>query len=1407
MSTKEIQGRTKQTRHIVEIPNLVELQLNSYRWFLEEGMQELFNSFSPIYDFTGNTSISLTDFTLGEPKYSVEECRDRDMTFESPIKAKVLLRQASKEEIESEVYLGDLPLMTDKGTFIINGAERVVVSQLARSPGVYFKDSLDFSGKVLYFATIIPQEGAWVDVETDNASLVTVRIGQTKKFPLTTLLRALDAFPQAVAPLEMTIKDVLARFWVYKNVELQDENGKPNGTEVQKDFFVAYRLFEPVVDKKTGEIIAEGETQATEAFLTELAGKIGENTVIKLYSRTETTQDILDMFSTRATLESPTAEMLLGKRPVEDIRGDGEKILVKAYHLIADKTTANAVVKQKLATLEVLDVNRYVEACIEQDAATDINSALLDIYKKIRPGDPATVDSARNLVQSIFFDARRYDMAKVGRFKVNKKLGATVPMSARTLTKEDLVSILRYIINLNAGAADYSTDDIDHLENKRVRSVGELLTSQLRMGFLRMEKVAKERMTSLDNDNIIPAVILSVKPISASIKSFFGSSQLSQFMDQTNPLAELTAKRRLSALGPGGLSRQSAKLEVRDVHHSHYGRICPIETPEGPNIGLIGSMAVHARIDDYGFLETPYRVVKNGQVSDDIVWMTADIDHRHYIAPANIRLDDDNRFVDETVQVRFEEGYPNVKPTRVEFMDVAPVQLISIATAMIPFIENDEATRALMGANMQRQAVPTLRPDAPLVKTGMEKRSARDSGAVIIARRSGVVTRVTAEQVDVTTEDGRIDSYRLINLLRSNNSTCITQRPIVNKGQRVRQGQVLTDGPCTDQGELALGQNVLVAFMPWGGYNYEDAILLSERLVKDDVFTSIHIEEFDKEARDTKLGPEEITRDIPNVGEDMLKDLDEEGIIRIGAEVRPDEILVGAVAPKGQGELTAEERLIIAIFGKKAEETRDVSLRVPHGNGGRVVDVKVFSRFKYQGSRDKRIYNFCKRPDPSVKDMEDGELLRLPADELNAGVNMSVRVYIAQKRKIMEGDKMAGRHGNKGVISKILPMEDMPFLPDGTPVDIVLNPLGVPSRMNIGQILETHLGYVGRHMDCSFVNPAFEASTEQEIVNEMERLANHFRTRTLENYVNGELRLGVQFSKGQTTNEMMDELRARLTSLDAPRLAQIGDIVASAPAVSPVQRELEAGSGSGTAMLAEGTGNDQGTGNREQGTEGAVAVGDDAITNHEPRTTNADVEAIVTRIQENCWKRAGFDPHTGKTKLRDGLTGEDFEMPVTVGVIYMLKLAHLVDDKIHARSTGPYSLVTQQPLGGKAQFGGQRFGEMEVWALEAYGAAYMLQEILTIKSDDVLGRVKTYESIVKGDNILEPGVPESFKILVNELQSLALKVTVLDEQDKEIDLRDRDDDIDPNGDPAKAAIRRQQSQQKALRLPEEEPTF
>ncbi len=1396
---KEIQHASKKTSHTVDIPNLVELQLDSYRWFLEEGLSELFASFSPIYDFTGNTSISLVDFTLGEPKYTVDECRDRDMTFESPIKARVRLTQASKEMIESEVYLGDLPLMTDKGTFVINGAERVVVSQLARSPGVYFKDNLDFSGRVIFFATLIPSEGAWVDVESDATDQVTVRIGQTRKFPITTLLRALNAFPNGVIPIEMQLGAVREKLWIYKNVETGPQTRKS-----ERDYIMPMALVEAVVEKKTGEILADAGMRITDSIaerdqrnswddgsryvsLEELAERVGDHYVLKLNSPCEATTDIVKLFSNRVTLEGEdlTAENLIAKRATADITdAKSEKVLLRAFGKI-DKTIATAIVKLGLTSIELYEVHRYVESTLEQDPAYTKEEALLDIYKKIRPGDPATADSSRNLIQSIFYDTRRYDMAKVGRFKMNKKLGADVPLRARTLTREDLVSILRYVVNLSEGTG--TTDDIDHLENKRVRSVGELLSSQLRMGFLRMEKVAKERMTSMDTDSIIPQVILSVKPISASIKSFFGSSQLSQFMDQTNPLAELTHKRRLSALGPGGLSRQSAKLEVRDVHHSHYGRICPIETPEGPNIGLIGSMAVHARVDQYGFLETPFRKVRGGIVTNDIVWMTADTDHHFHIAPANIKLLD-GKFVDgdgitelKQIQVRFEDSYPIVPPTKVELMDVSPMQIVSVATALIPFLENDDASRALMGSNMQRQAVPTLRPDAPLVKSGIERRAARDSGAVIIARRPGTVTRVTAEQIVVTTEDNRLDTYNLLNMLRSNHATCITQRPLVNKGQRVRRGQVLADGPCTDKGELALGQNVLVAFMPWGGYNYEDAILLSERLVKDDIFTSIHIEKYEKEARDTKLGPEEITRDIPNVGEDMLKDLDENGIIRIGAEVRPEDILVGEVAPKGQGELTAEERLIIAIFGKKAEETRDVSLRVPHGEKGKVVDVKVFSRFKYQCVRCKTIYNFSKRPDRTVCERCDGDMVRLPSDELNAGVNQLVRVYIAQKRKIMEGDKMAGRHGNKGVISKILPEEDMPFLPDGTPVDIVLNPLGVPSRMNIGQVLETHLGLVGKHLNCSFVNPAFEGSTDHEILGELDRLAQHLRRKVVTNYVNSELAMGLEFAPEASADDMLAQIRAEMQTYDGHRLEEISRIVAGPAVEGAVQLELEQHNTLKTDLRDEAA------------LETAETEPEEELPPL-PVPKGFDFDIVIEQIKKNAWWRSGISPTSGKCHVRDGLTGNQFDHEITVGFIYMLKLAHLVDDKIHARSTGPYSLVTQQPLGGKAQFGGQRFGEMEVWALEAYGAAYTLQEILTIKSDDVLGRVKTYEAIVKGDSMLEPGVPESFKILVNELQSLGLKVAVEDENNREIDLKDRDDDIDPHEDPMKAAARRRARQ-------------
>ena len=1363
---KEIQGRTKQTHHISEIPSLVELQLDSYQWFLEEGLHELFASFSPIYDFTNQTSISLTDFTLGEPKYSLEECRDRDMTFEAPIKSKVLLKQANKEEIESEVYLGDLPLMTDKGTFIINGAERVVVSQLARSPGVYFKDSLDFSGKVLFFATIIPQEGAWVDVETDNSSQVTVRIGQTRKFPLTTLLRALNAFPQACLPLEMPIHEILERSWIYKTVEAFDEEGKQLPSRTEKDFFLAMRIKAPIVDKKTGEIVAEEDALATEEFLKALAEKIGEKTVIKVYSRINNTTDILNMFSTRQTLPSPEPEHLLHKRPVYEIVDEKGKVLVKPYQLIADKTTANAVAKHiaKLPTpeLEVLAVNKYVEATLDQDVATDTDSAMLDIYRKIRPGDPATLESARSLVQNIFFDARRYDMAKVGRYKMNKKLGSRLPLGARAMTKEDLVSILRYIINLNAGEG--TTDDIDHLENKRIRSVGELLASQLRMGFLRMEKVAKERMTSLDNDNIIPQVILSVKPISASIKSFFGSSQLSQFMDQTNPLAELVSKRRLSALGPGGLSRQSAKLEVRDVHESHYGRICPIETPEGPNIGLINSLATYAKVNKYGFIETPYRLVRDGQVQDGWKYLSAMEEEKLVVAQADAPTDKEGNFTNELVSVRKQGDFRLVKPQDVTAVDVSPRQLVSVAAALIPFLENDDANRALMGSNMQRQAVPLIRADAPLVGTGMEAAVARDSGATIVAKRPGVVDQIDGARIVVraTAEDGTthgVDIYRLRKYMRSNQSTCINQRPLVKVGDRVNTGDIIADGPSTDLGELALGRNVLCAFMPWNGYNFEDSILISERIARDDVFTSIHIEEFELMARDTKLGQEEITRDIPNVGEEALRNLDEAGIVYIGAEVNPGDILVGKVTPKGESPMTPEEKLLRAIFGEKASDVRDTSLKLPPGVTGTIVDVRVFSRrgvdkderamaierseierlakdrdderaiqersflnrmrekllnrkasAGFKGIKSGTVItdevlaehprgawrNIAVSDDAVMAEIEtlkreydeavrrlqarfDGKVEKLQrGDELPPGVMKMVKVFVAVKRKLQPGDKMAGRHGNKGVVSRVTPVEDMPFLEDGTHVDLVLNPLGVPSRMNVGQILETHLGWA-----CATL--------------------------------------------GKQVGELVDEYR-RTGAQRENLLEMLRDIYGDAVFAA----EIEPMSTEQLLELSD---------NLKKGIPIATPVFDGARM--------SDIEGMLTKAGLNT---------SGQVFLTDGRTGETFERKVTVGYIYMLKLHHLVDDKIHARSIGPYSLVTQQPLGGKAQFGGQRFGEMECWALEAYGAAYTLQEMLTVKSDDVSGRTKVYEAIVREQDTFEAGIPESFNVLVKELKSLGLNV-------------------------------------------------
>ncbi|WP_223703241.1 DNA-directed RNA polymerase subunit beta [Sutcliffiella deserti] len=1151
-------GRHRQRRsyarisEVLELPNLIEIQTSSNQWFLDEGLREMFHDISPIEDFTGNLSLEFIDYSLGEPKYSVEESKERDVTYSAPLRVKVrLINKETGEVKDQDVFMGDFPLMTDTGTFVINGAERVIVSQLVRSPSVYYNGKLDKNGKKGFSATVIPNRGAWLEYETDAKDVVYVRIDRTRKLPVTVLLRALG---------------------------------------------------------------------------------FGSD------------QEIID---------------LLGE-------------------------------------------NEYLRNTLDKDNTESSEKALLEIYERLRPGEPPTVENAKSLLESRFFDPKRYDLASVGRYKINKKLhiknrlfnqriaetlvdpetgeiivekgtlldrrtldrilpniedgiGLTsfhprgvidkeVPMQSikiyspndsegekeilvlgngfidekvKHIAPSDIIASISYFFNLLHGVGD--TDDIDHLGNRRLRSVGELLQNQFRIGLSRMERVVRERMSIQDTNTITPQQLINIRPVIASIKEFFGSSQLSQFMDQTNPLAELTHKRRLSALGPGGLTRERAGFEVRDVHYSHYGRMCPIETPEGPNIGLINSLSSFAKVNKFGFIETPYRRVdpESGKVTNQFDYLTADEEDNYVVAQANARLGEDGTFLDENVVARFRGENTVVISERIDYMDVSPKQVVSAATACIPFLENDDSNRALMGANMQRQAVPLLQPESPIVGTGMEHVSAKDSGAAVICRHPGVVERVEArevlvrrmEEVDGQLVKGNLDKYRMQKFIRSNQGTCYNQRPIVSVGDQVTKGEILADGPSMEKGELALGRNVMVGFMTWDGYNYEDAIIMSERLVKDDVYTSIHIEEYESEARDTKLGPEEITRDIPNVGEDALKNLDDRGIIRVGAEVKDGDLLVGKVTPKGVTELTAEERLLHAIFGEKAREVRDTSLRVPHGGGGIVLDVKVFNR-------------------------EDG-------DELPPGVNQLVRAYIVQKRKISEGDKMAGRHGNKGVISRILPEEDMPYLPDGTPIDIMLNPLGVPSRMNIGQVLELHLGMAARTLGIHVASAVFDGAREEDVWSTLE-------------------------------------------------------------------------------------------------------------------------EAGMAR--------------DAKTVLYDGRTGEPFDSRVSVGIMYMIKLAHMVDDKLHARSTGPYSLVTQQPLGGKAQFGGQRFGEMEVWALEAYGAAYTLQEILTVKSDDVVGRVKTYEAIVKGENVPEPGVPESFKVLIKELQSLGMDVKILSGDEKEIEMRDLEED-------------------------------
>ncbi len=1265
-TSKSVHYSRRTNPEIIDLPNLVEIQTASYQWFIDKGLRELFDDFSPIEDYTGNMSLEFLDYRIGEPKRSIAECRERDATFEAPLYAKVRLVNKETGEIkEFEVYMGELPQMTNRGTFLVNGAERVVISQLSRSPSVYFRDAIDSSGRVLYSAQVIPNEGAWVEIDTAASGVIGVKIGQTRKFPVTTLLRALD----------------------YLEHEARDEKCPPTGTD--EEILKAFGERKRVAVKDLLSAMAKRDEDATPG--------------LEIHD---------DYFST---------ERVIGE--------DGEVVVDKLS--VIDEREAKELQRLGRKEINVIAVPHQIRMTLHDDNTHSGEEGLLDVYRKIRPGDPPILDSAESLLRAYFFDVKKYDLSRVGRYMINKKLGIDVDPDNHVLTRRDIVAIVKYLLNLSRGEGQ--VDDIDHLQNKRVRAVGELLQTQLRTGFLRMERIAKERMTSLDPDEMVPQSVISIKPITAAINSFFGSGQLSQFMDQINPLAELAHKRRLSALGPGGLSKQSAKLEVRDVHHSYYGRICPIETPEGPNVGLIGYLALHARLDEYGFIETPYRRVKQGRLTDEIVYLTADEEEKYNVATISEPVDEKGRFTNERIVVRRGGMFPQVLPNEVDYCDVSAMQVFSVATSLIPFLENDDAVRALAGSNMQRQAVPLLNTEQPIIKTGVEKRSAEDSGAVLLAEDDGEVLAADSSHVVIRYADGREVDYSLQNFLRTNMGTCISNKRLVRRGQTVVKGQPIADGASTRDGELALGRNLTVCFLPWEGYNYEDAILVSERLVRDDVLSSIHIEKYECEARDTKLGPEEITRDIPNVGDEALKDLDVNGVVRIGAEVRAEDILVGKVAPKGQSELTAEEKLVIAIFGKKAEEMRDVSLRVPHGEKGIIIATKVFSRYKYRCERCEAVYDFGKPFEGNLEcERCGGRARKLPGDELKPGVNQLVRVYVAQKRKIMVGDKLTGRHGNKGVISKILPMEDMPFLSDGTPVDICLNPLGVPSRMNIGQLLETHLGWVARQLGRVYVSPVFQGVTIEQIKEGMEEVAERMKREALLTYAQVELNQFGQIidiaDEGQPVSEIEAALLAQLEAQDKEALAKLAEWL----------------------------------GIREQDWERA------------DRRTAARL--VLDQARTNAYHKAQFSPQTGRSVLYDGRTGERFNQPVMVGTMYILKLLHLVEDKIHARSTGPYSLITQQPLGGKAQMGGQRFGEMEVWALEAYGAAYSLQEMLTVKSDDVQGRVATYEAIVKDENIKEPGTPESFKILVREMQSLGLDVKVENREGRTVDLRADGDD-------------------------------
>ena len=1204
-------------KEVLQMPNLIEVQTDSYKWFLDEGLKEVFDDISPITDYSGHLSLEFVDFTLctDETKYTIEECKERDATYAAPLKVKVRLHNKETDEInEHEIFMGDLPIMTRTGTFVINGAERVIVSQLVRSPGIYYGIAHDKLGKELYSCTVIPNRGAWLEYETDSNDVFYVRVDRTRKVPITVLIRALGIGTNAeIIDLFGEEPKILASFT------------KDTSENYQEGLLELYKKIRP------GEPLA---VDSAESLITSMFFDPRRYDLAKVGRY---------KFNKKLMLKNRITGHTLAEDVVSPMTGE----------VIAE---AGAVVDRELADAIQNAAVPYVWIAREEsDRNIKVLSNMMVDLKAVCGIDPEEVGVTELVYYPVLAELLEETAGDIDELKeaIHKNIHELIP---KHITKEDIMASINYNMHLEYGIG--KDDDIDHLGNRRIRAVGELLQNQYRIGLSRLERVVRERMTTQDLEGISPQSLINIKPVTAAVKEFFGSSQLSQFMDQNNPLGELTHKRRLSALGPGGLSRDRAGFEVRDVHYSHYGRMCPIETPEGPNIGLINSLACYARINEYGFVEAPYRKIdktdpQNPVVTEEVVYMTADEEDNYHVAQANEPLDEEGHFVHKNVSGRYRDETQEYERRMFDYMDVSPKMVFSVATALIPFLQNDDANRALMGSNMQRQAVPLLTTEAPVVGTGMEVKSAVDSGVCVVAEEGGIVERSTSTEITIKQDDKTRKTYKLTKFLRSNQSNCYNQRPIVVKGERVEKGQVIADGPSTSNGEMALGKNPLIGFMTWEGYNYEVAVLLSERLVQNDVYTSVHIEEYEAEARDTKLGPEEITRDIPGVGDDALKDLDERGIIRIGAEVRAGDILVGKVTPKGETELTAEERLLRAIFGEKAREVRDTSLKVPHGEYGIVVDAKVFTR-------------------------ENG-------DELSPGVNQAVRIYIAQKRKISVGDKMAGRHGNKGVVSRVLPVEDMPFLPNGRPLDIVLNPLGVPSRMNIGQVLEIHLSLAAKALGFNIATPVFDGANEVDIMDTLD-LAN--------DYVN----LSWEEFEARHKEELLPEVMDYLYE-------------------------------------------------------------------------NRDHRAL--------WKGVPLS-RDGKVRLRDGRTGEYFDSPVTIGHMHYLKLHHLVDDKIHARSTGPYSLVTQQPLGGKAQFGGQRFGEMEVWALEAYGASYTLQEILTVKSDDVVGRVKTYEAIIKGENIPEPGIPESFKVLLKELQSLGLDVRVLDENNEEVQIMESVDYGDTN---------------------------